>query len=93
MPALREACNQFQVKALYAFGSILTQKFLSESDLDFAVVFDREGPAGAYEQYFGFKERLEEIFGREVDLVTYNSIQNPFFKEEVDRTKKALYVA
>ena len=35
-------CREYKVKALYAFGSILTSRFNEESDVDLAVSFDKE---------------------------------------------------
>ncbi|MDE5791235.1 MAG: nucleotidyltransferase domain-containing protein [Muribaculaceae bacterium] len=35
-------CKKYKVKCLYVFGSILTDRFNSESDVDFSVDFDKE---------------------------------------------------
>ena len=91
--AIRKACEQFQVKELYVFGSVLTESFKDDSDLDFLVVIGNSFPKGAFEQYFGLKELLEKTCGRAVDLVSYDAIRNPFFMEEIEKTKKVLYVA
>ena len=34
---------------------------------------------------------LEDLLHRDVDLIEYEAIQNPYFKEEVDQTKKPIY--
>ena len=67
--------------------------FGPESDVDFLVVFDKSRRASAFLQFFEFKEGLEALLGREVDLVTYNSIRNPVFKHAVDETKLLVYAA
>lgn len=90
---IRKACARFQVKELYVFGSVLTERFSGASDLDFLVVLGGDSSKGASEQYFGLKEALEKICGRAVDLVSYEAIRNPFFKEEIEKTKQVLYVA
>lgn len=86
-------CEKHKVLQLCVFGSVLTDKFNKDSDLDFTVIFDRDAmPVLVYgENYFAFKFALEDLFKRDVDLVEYNAIKNPYFKEEVDETKLLLY--
>jgi len=47
----------------------------------------------AFQQYFGLLEDLENLLGREVELVSDRAIRNPYFRQEVDETKQPLYVA
>lgn len=86
-------CEKHKVVQLYVFGSILTKKFNKDSDVDFTVVFDRDAlPVLVYgENYFDLKFALEDLLGRPVDLVEYNAIKNPYFKEELDETKQLIY--
>ena len=86
-------CEQHKVAELFVFGSILTDKFNKDSDVDFTVVFDRDAlPVLVYgENYFDFKFALEDLLKRPVDLVEYNAIRNPYFKEELDATKQRIY--
>ena len=86
-------CEQHKVAELFVFGSILTDKFNKDSDVDFTVVFDRDAlPVLVYgENYFDFKFALEDLLKRQVDLVEYNAIRNPYFKEELDATKQRIY--
>jgi len=86
-------CEKHKVVQLFVFGSILTKKFNKDSDVDFTVVFDRNSlPLLVYgENYFDLKFALEDLLKRPVDLVEYNAIKNPYFKEEVDETKQLIY--
>ena len=86
-------CEKHKVLQLYVFGSILTDKFNKDSDVDFTVIFDRNAlPLLVYgENYFDFKFALEDLLKRDVDLVEYNAIKNPYFKEELDETKQLIY--
>ena len=86
-------CKKHKVVQLFVFGSILTDKFNKDSDVDFTVVFDRDArPLLVYgENYFDFKFALEDLLKRPVDLVEYNAIKNPYFKEELDETKQLVY--
>lgn len=90
---IEKACKQFKVAELFVFGSVLTKSFNDTSDIDFVVEFDKGFKEGSFVQFFGFKEALEQLLGRRVDLVCYNAIRNPYFKSDVDSTKKLLYAA
>ena len=81
-------CKKHKVVALYVFGSALTNKFNKDSDVDFSVIFDRDPlPLMKYgDNYFNFKFALEDLLHRDVDLIEYNAIRNPYFKEELDET-------
>ncbi|MGE9296065.1 MAG: nucleotidyltransferase family protein [Puniceicoccales bacterium] len=87
------ACERFRVRRLYVFGSILSEEFSATSDVDFTVEFGAGYAEGSFVQYFGFKEMLESILGRPVDLVCYSAIRNPIFRSEIDREKKLMYAA
>ena len=86
-------CEKHKVLQLFVFGSILTNKFNKNSDVDFTVVFDRDSlPLLVYgDNYFDLKFALEDLLKRPVDLVEYNAIRNPYFKEELDETKQLIY--
>jgi predicted nucleotidyltransferase len=90
-----DLCGRFGVRRLEVFGSAATGHFrAAESDIDFLVEFDRSVIEGEYfRAFFGFKESLEELFGRPVDLVADSAIRNPYFRKSVDQTKVLLYAA
>jgi len=85
-------CQANQVVELYLFGSAASGKFTDGSDLDLAVLFSKSlSPLEHGDAFFSLKEGLEELFGCEVDLLSYRVVKNPVFKEELDRTKVTLY--
>lgn len=84
-------CKQHKVKELYIFGSILTSKFKDSSDIDFLVQFDNIDILEYADNYFDFKEKLESLFGREIDLLENQAIRNPIFRKVLDRDKKIVY--
>lgn len=93
MAEIAALCEKHKVRQLYVFGSILTDRFNEDSDVDFTVVFDRDSlPQLVYgENYFDFLFALEDLLKRDVDLVEYNAVKNPYFKEELDETKQLIY--
>lgn len=93
MAQIVSLCEKHKVLQLYVFGSVLTKRFRKSSDVDFTVVFNKDAlPLKVYgDNYFDFKFALEDLLQREVDLVEYNAIRNPYFKEELDETKQLIY--
>lgn len=90
---IEAACREFSVRALYVFGSFATGEAKPDSDLDLLVEFERDGVDGAFDQFMGFKERMEAICGRPVDLVTNKRFRNPYFEQSVEAEKQLVYAA
>ncbi len=84
-------CKQHKVKELYIFGSILTEGFNDLSDVDFLVQFDDIDILDYFDNYMDFKEKLEDLFGRPIDLLENQAIRNPIFRKVLDRDKKLVY--
>ncbi len=89
--AFQAICRQYGVRELYVFGSVATDRFTEESDMDFLVDFNRESPNGAFDQFMGLKMALEAELGHSVDLLTLKPFRNPLFQQEIDRTKVLVY--
>ena len=88
---LIELCEDHRVRQLYLFGSILTDRFLDSSDVDILVQFREIELEQYFDNYMDFKEKLEELFKRQVDLVENQAIRNPIFRQVVDREKLLVY--
>jgi uncharacterized protein len=84
-------CKRHKVKELYIFGSILTSKFDDNSDIDFLVQFDNIDILDYVDNYFDFKEKLEKLLDREIDLLENQAIRNPIFRRVLDRDKRLVY--
>jgi len=90
---LTDLCLKLDIKSMYVFGSACTARFNDQSDIDFLISF-KEIPIETYtDNYFELHYRLEELFNRKVDLITENSLSNPYFIESVEETKQLLYAA
>ena len=89
--SLVSLCKQHKVKELYIFGSILTSKFNKDSDIDMLVQFDKVDILEYADNYFDFKEKIEKLLGREIDLLENQAIRNPIFRKILDRDKKIVY--
>ncbi len=88
---LNKACSTFKVDELYAFGSILTEKFNSQSDIDFIVSILSNDPIEYAENYFALKFELEKIFKRKIDLLEQKAISNKTFENLVNKNKMLVY--
>ncbi|MDE6296076.1 MAG: nucleotidyltransferase domain-containing protein [Muribaculaceae bacterium] len=87
-----ELCKNYRVKSLAVFGSILTERFNNDSDIDMIVNFDDTVTYHTYADYFfGLHDNLKKLLGRDIDLVDESSINNKYFKEEIDETKRLIY--
>lgn len=84
-------CKKYKVNKLFVFGSILTDRFNEDSDVDLIVSFNKEEVSDYFDNYFDFKYSLEELFGRNVDLLEEQTIKNPYLKKNVDATKALIY--
>lgn len=92
---IRRICVKYHVKRLELFGSAAIETFESESsDIDFLVEFQPDVDLGPWlTHYFNFREELEKVFGRKIDLVMISSMRNPYFIKEVNRMRRLLYAA
>lgn len=91
---LEALCRRHEVRRLDVFGSAASGEFRpGESDLDFLVEFERATHQGYADRYFGLLEALQDLFGRPVDLVVASAIENPYFRQSVERTRALLYAA
>lgn len=89
--ALNEACVAFNVDELYAFGSVLTDKFTNQSDIDFVVSILSDDPIEYAENYFELKFALEKIFDRKIDLLEQKAIRNKVFGDLLNQHKMLVY--
>ncbi len=88
---IRSLCLKFQVNKLYTFGSVNTDKFTEDSDIDFLVDFKPMDYSDYADSYLDFADQLESVLNKSVDLLTYKSLQNPFFIESINQNKRLIY--
>jgi len=84
-------CRLHNVKTLFAFGSVLSDKFTANSDIDLIVDIADEDPFAYTDNYFDLKFKLEDLFNRPVDLLENKALKNPYLKKEIDTTKVLVY--
>ena len=88
---IEHLCSQYKVNKLYAFGSVLTDRFNKNSDIDFIVDFQPLDILQYADNYYNLKFSLENILHRPVDLLEEKAIKNPYFLQVVNSKKKLVY--
>ena len=83
-------CREFGIRRLEVFGSAVHAP-ATANDVDLLVDFGDRPVKGFSDLFFGFKEKLEAIFGKPVDLVTSDSLGNPYFRQSVEASKQLVY--
>ena len=87
-------CHRHHVRRLDLFGSAVRGDFdPTRSDVDFIVEFDRRSPIHRFDAYFGLKEELEALLGRNVDLIVSGTIKNPYRKASIELSRETIYAA
>ncbi|MCK4763497.1 MAG: nucleotidyltransferase domain-containing protein [Candidatus Aminicenantes bacterium] len=89
--AINKLCRKHKVRQLYLFGSACTPKFNEESDIDFLISFDGVPLLDYADNFFDLQEALQGLLNRKVDLLVEKSIQNPYLKNTVEKTKELVY--
>ena len=88
---IKDLCKKHKVRKLFAFGSVLTGKFKNTSDIDLIVDFQDVDLYSYADNYFDFKDSLERLFNREVDLLEDKAIKNPYLRQSIESSKQLIY--
>ncbi len=98
---IKQLCIEHHIKTLYAFGSAVSGEFTTNSDIDLLYEMDYTGfdfidlsknPYDPFLVYFDMKEKLENLFGKKVDLIPNQHFKNKYLQDSIGKTKTPLYV-
>jgi len=91
LSAIITLCKKHKVSKLFAFGSVLTNRFTDKSDVDLIVEF-HDMPVEDYaDNYLNLKDALSSLFHRKIDLLEDKAIRNPIFRRHIDNSKQLIY--
>ncbi|HEX3301271.1 MAG TPA: nucleotidyltransferase domain-containing protein [Thermomicrobiales bacterium] len=92
---LSDLCHRYLVRRLELFGSATGEQFDPiASDLDFLVEFDMTADVDSWLSiYFSFRDALEALFGRSVDLVSFRAVENPHVRSSIEQQRVLVYAA
>lgn len=88
---INSLCRSHNVESLFAFGSVCTDRFNDQSDIDLLISFKPMDFGDYADSYFDLADQFESLFQRQVDLVTDKSLSNPYFIHSVNQTKTLIY--
>ena len=88
---VRTLCKLHKVQRLFVFGSVLSDRFQKDSDIDLIVDFQGVELYNYADNYFAFKDSLENLFKRKVDLLEDKAINNPYLRQSIDSSKQLVY--
>ena len=92
---LVEFCRRWKVNEFALFGSVLRDDFRPDSDIDVLITFAQDAKRGLM-TLAKMKYELEDLLGREVDLVSKYAIEtshNWIRRNEILGTAQVIYVA
>ena len=89
--SVSDLCKKHKVAKLFVFGSVLTDRFQKNSDIDFVVDFKGIDLYEYADNYFDFKFSLENLFKHKVDLLEDKAINNPYLRQSIDLSKQLVY--
>lgn len=88
---INSLCETHSVDKLYLFGSATGNAFSKNSDIDFLVKFRNIDLDRYFDNYITLKEKLKNIFKREVDLVEEQTLKNPILINSINKNKELIY--
>lgn len=83
-------CKRWKVTELALFGSVMREDFHAHSDIYMLVSFAPQAGWSLFDMV-EMQDELRHIFGREVDLVERDSLQNPFRRREILENMQVIY--
>jgi uncharacterized protein len=87
-----ELAKRYGLKELALFGSVLSDRFGPESDIDVLIEFLPEVNASLYD-LVDIKAELESLFDRKVDVVEKSGLRNPFRRRAILSNYEVIYAA
>jgi uncharacterized protein len=85
-------CQRWKITEFALFGSVLREDFRPNSDIDVLVTFDPNSGWSLFD-WVDMKDELETLFGRKVDIVDKERLNNPYRRQEILRTHQVVYAS
>ena len=85
-------CIKWKISEMALFGSVLSENFRPDSDIDVLVSFKDDAGWGLFD-FVDMIDELKAIFGRKVDLVEKDSLRNPFRRQAILAGNEVIYAA
>ena len=90
MEKIADFCRRWRIEELSLFGSVLTDEFRPDSDVDVLAVFEEDAGWDLWDVMHA-EEELKRILGRDVDLVEKRAVKNPFRRDHILKNREVVY--
>jgi predicted nucleotidyltransferase len=90
---ITEFCKKWNIKELSLFGSVLTEDYSKDSDIDILVSFSDDSQHTLFDLVH-MKDELKQLFGCDVDLVSRRGLEssrNYFRRNSILNSVEPLY--
>jgi predicted nucleotidyltransferase len=88
---LPEICPRYGIQWVDVFGSVAREEQRPESDIDLIVEFGAPRRDNISARFFGFLHEMEARYHTRIDILTENSLKNPYLKAEIARERIRVY--
>lgn len=93
--AIAEFCRKWRVTEFALFGSVLTDEFRPDSDVDVLLTFEEDAPWSLWD-IIDLQGELEAIIGRKVDIAERPAVErseNYIRRRSILKSARTVYVA
>lgn len=89
---LADFCRRWRITELALFGSVARDDGRPDSDVDVLVTFEPDAPWSLWD-LSAMRGELEEMSGRQVDLVEKKALRNPLRRQAILADRRVIYAA
>ena len=89
--SIQHILQKHNVKYAYVFGSVCTDHFNDNSDVDMIIAFQKRYFDNYADNYLSLESELSKLLHRNIDLIAEETIQNPYFIQSINQTKTPIY--
>lgn len=89
---LVDLCKKWKISELGLFGSVLTESFRPDSDVDVLVTFAPDCRYSLFDLVL-VQLDMEKLLGHKVDLIERKALRNPFRKKAILDSVETIYAA
>ena len=88
---LASVCHKHRIRELAVFGSVLTDDFRPDSDVDILVEFSPDATISLLD-HVRIQDEFTSLFGRKVDLVSKRGLKG-LIRDEILASRQVVYVS
>ena len=89
---LKQEATKWGIKEIALFGSILTDKFTPQSDIDLMITFKDDAKI-SYFDILSLKDEFSQELSRSVDVVEKKAIRNPYMQKTIFSSFRVIYAS